>query len=456
MARLSGAKTRYVTGFASEVTRTMPGHRHRPPSLRRHKPSEQAVVTLSGHDHYLGPWPASEKKAPAEAQQAYDRLIAEWLANGRQLPGHLHDPRQPSGPSVETLIAAFWKHAELHYRRADGTVTHELDDYRLSLRPLRHLYSKLPAEEFSPLKLKAVRGLMVQGYEHPKYGPQPSLARGVVNQRVGRIVRVFKWAVAEEMVPESVHRALKAVPGLQQGRTEARETEPVKPVAEEYVEATLPFLLPPVRGMVQLQQFTGMRPGEVTSIRACDIDMSGPVWLYRPPQHKMRHRGKQRVVAIGPQAQEVIKPYLTLDTQAHLFSPRRAMEEFRAVQRAGRKTKVQPSQQDRRKERAKKRPGEHYTSRSYAQAIAKACVKADRHAREEAMKAGMPHEEAESRVFVPHWHPNQLRHAHATEVRRRYGLEAAQVALGHAQANVTQVYAERDLALAAKVAAEIG
>src|SRR5262249_41459832 len=54
------------------------------------------------------------------------------------------------------------------------------------------------------------------------------------------------------------------------------------------------------------------------------------------------------------------------------------------------------------------------------------------------------------------WHPNQLRHSRATEVRRPYGLEGAQGVLGHAQADVTRVYAERDLALALKVAAEVG
>lgn len=57
---------------------------------------------------------------------------------------------------------------------------------------------------------------------------------------------------------------------------------------------------------------------------------------------------------------------------------------------------------------------------------------------------------------VKPWAPNQLRHAHGTEVRKKYGLEAAQVALGHERADVTQVYAEKNLALAVKVAAEIG
>jgi site-specific recombinase XerC len=55
-----------------------------------------------------------------------------------------------------------------------------------------------------------------------------------------------------------------------------------------------------------------------------------------------------------------------------------------------------------------------------------------------------------------HWHPNQLRHSKATEVRQRFGLEAAQVVLGHARADVTQVYAERDTALAVEVTKKIG
>jgi hypothetical protein len=63
------------------------------PSLRRHKPSSRAVVTLNGTDHYLlngtdhylGPWPVGRKTPPLEAQAAYERLIAEWLSSGRQV-----------------------------------------------------------------------------------------------------------------------------------------------------------------------------------------------------------------------------------------------------------------------------------------------------------------------------------------------------------------------------------
>jgi hypothetical protein len=54
------------------------------------------------------------------------------------------------------------------------------------------------------------------------------------------------------------------------------------------------------------------------------------------------------------------------------------------------------------------------------------------------------------------WHPNQLRHNHATDVRRKFGLEPSQVALGHSKADVTQVSAERDTELAVRVAAAMG
>ena len=54
------------------------------------------------------------------------------------------------------------------------------------------------------------------------------------------------------------------------------------------------------------------------------------------------------------------------------------------------------------------------------------------------------------------WSPNQLRHAAATEIRKRFGLEASQVVLGHSRADVTQVYAARDNSLAARIMSEVG
>jgi integrase len=95
-------------------------------------------------------------------------------------------------------------------------------------------------------------------------------------------------------------------------------------------------------------------------------------------------------------------------------------------------------------------PGSAYTKGTYARAVARAVEKAN-----EAEAAAAKIEKRE-RLPISHWSPNRLRHSAATEIRQRFGIEAAQVTLGHAKADVTQVYAERDYALAEQVAAKIG
>ena len=54
------------------------------------------------------------------------------------------------------------------------------------------------------------------------------------------------------------------------------------------------------------------------------------------------------------------------------------------------------------------------------------------------------------------WSPNQLRHTAATEVHKKFGLQAAQLVCGHQNAEATQIYAERDASLAKKVARAVG
>jgi integrase len=416
----------------------------RTPSYRHHKPSGQAVVTLAGHDSYLG------KHGTPESRAEYDRLIAEWLANGRR------SPRGPAleGLSLNELALTYFHHVEQRYRRSDGTQTNEVGEYRMSLRPLKHLYGPTPARDFGPLALKAVRQRMIDGYDHPRYGPQERLSRGVINRRIGRIKHMFRWAVENEMVPPSILQGLQAVRGLQRGRTAARERPPVGPVPLVVVEATLPFLNRDVAAMVRVQLLAGARRDEVCAMRACDLDTSGKVWLYRPESHKTAHLGRGRVIALGPNAQELIKPFLTLDTQAYLFSPARALEEIRAAKRQARKTKVQPSQQNRRKRRPKRVPGVSYCVSAYDHAIQEACKKADAHACAKAQKEH-PGIDIEA-VLVPHWHPHQLRHTRAAELRRRYGLDVAQAIIGHASMDATMIYAEADQAMALKVMQEIG
>ena len=230
----------------------------------------------------------------------------------------------------------------------------------------------------------------------------------------------------------------------------------------------LPFLNRHVRGLVEFQRLTGCRPGEACQARRSDIDTSGPVWFFRPEQHKKAHRGKPRVIPLGPKAQALLTAFFPDDDADYCFSPRRAVAEFRAAQRARRKTPVQPSQQNRAKPNPAKQPADRYDTASYDHAIAAACEKAFPPPGPLAQRADETRAEwwarltADERAVVKawraahRWHPNQLRHSFATRVRKERGLEAAQVVLGHATADITQVYAERDLTLAAEVAAKMG
>jgi integrase len=399
----------------------------RVPKYRRHKPTGQAVVTLSGKDHYLGKWNTAASKAE------YDRLIGEWLAAGRCLP------RTTPDVTVAELAFRYWEFAQSYYVQ-DGRPSGAIPGIKVALRILRQTYGQTLAAQFGPLALESLQVKMVAAGQSRRY----------VNDNVDRIRRVFRWGVAKELVPPAVDQALRTVPGLRRGRTDAREPDPIGPVADEAVEGTLPHLPVVVADMVRFQRLTGARPGEVCHLRPCDVDRSKDVWEYRPTTHKTQYRGRQRVIYIGPKAQTVLRPYLLRDTQANCFQPAESEQKRREEMRAKRKTKVQPSQWNRCKRRPKRIPKTAYTKDSYNRAIARAIDKGNRERRKEAADMGV------DPLLLPHWHPNQLRHSKATEVRQRFGLEAAQVVLGHARADVTQVYAERDTALAAEVMRKIG
>lgn len=419
------------------------------PSYRLHKQSGQGVVTLNGRDILLGKFNA------ATSLQEYNRVLAEWLAAGRTTHAAIADV------TVAELVAKFWIHGEATYQEASDGKS-ELENFRMALTPLLALYSNQPASSFSPLGLKAVRENMIgRGW-----------CRSVVNRQVARIKQVFKWAVENEIVPPVVHHGLSAVAGIRQGSATVREAEPVAPVPDDLLNTTLPHLSPTIRAMVDLQLITGMRPGEVCQMRTCDIDRSATLWIYKPATHKNKHRGHARIVYLGARAQKVLNPFLKLNLQACLFSPvdSEADRHRLAAQRAGR-----PSPSKAGKPKGKRAPTDRYDVHAYRRAIARACDKAFElpenliepitpKQKSDATAAGRMNAEAiEARRLkriawrTDHtWHPHQLRHNAATRLRREYGLEAAQVILGHKTLSVTQVYAEKNVAAAQKIMAEVG
>jgi len=305
-------------------------------------------------------------------------------------------------------------------------------------------------------------------------------SRKYINRQIGRVRQVFTWAVSQELVPAMICHGLATVPGLKRGKTEAGDYEAVGPVAEESIQPVLPNVSRQVAAMIRLQLLTGMRPGEVSTMRATDIDTAGSkVWIYAPQHHKTAHHDIKREVRIGPKGQEIIREFWKPNVSGYLFSPIDAERERRAELAKRRRTplscgNVAGSNVKRKPERA---PMAHYTSTSYRQAIARACdiafppserlarqrVKAVKGIRLETLaewrKRLGAKQWAELRKWIidHRWHPNQLRHTAATRLRREFGIDVAQSILGHRLGSgITEVYAEADAEKLAGIVERVG
>jgi integrase len=408
----------------------------RTPSYRRQKVangSDLAFVEVKGQRTYLGAY-----DTPA-SREAYDRFIAEYLGNGRKMP----DTGKAQQYLILELVHGFWQHAKQYYTRPDGTVTPGLDHVRYALRPLKKLYSHTPAAEFGPKKLKVIRDhLMAQNQLHRK----------TINERVEYIRRVFKWGVANELVPANVYHALTAVEGLRKGRCSAKDSTPIGPVDQQHIDAVKPYVSRQVWDLIQLQLLTGARPGELVGLRPCDIDTSGKdVWVARLVEHKTAHHNKIREVYFGKQAQAILRQYITPDRPVHvpLFSPKEAEADRRAKLHTQRTTPLSCGNRPATNNKIGNRIGDSYTAASYRQAIARACGEADRRAKGGRIIGN------DERV-IPRWHPHQLRHNRATYLRQQYGIEVARVILGHSTLDATEIYAAADREKARKVMAEVG
>lgn len=394
----------------------------REPGYCLHKPSGQAYVRLGGKAFYLG------QHGSQESRDKYAALKAEWLVN-RNAAKFTGDE---SGPTMAGIALAYLDHAEAYY--GPGT---ELENLKLALRPISSLYAKLPASKFGVVEFRAVRQWWLdrQDGRRVRDGVK-KLSRQYVNSQMKRLTRVIKWAVGQGSIPPAVHQAIQCVEPLKRGRSTAPEAEPVKPVEQSVVDATCQHLTPVVADMVKLQLLLGCRPGELCSLRPRDVHRVKDVWEIRLAEHKTAWRGKERIIFAGPKAQRILSKYLLRGADEHCFSPSEATEQRLAVRNEARTTP--PSCGNVRgsnvKKRPKRKPGTCYTVESYGRAIRYACIRAK----------------------VEPWAPNRLRHSRATEIRARYGIEAASSVLGHAGLEVTQVYAEQDRNRAVRVAAEIG
>jgi integrase len=404
------------------------------PAYRERRPYGQAIITLTDavtgkrKDYWLGDY-----GSPA-SREMYARVIAQWESLGRRLPPPVDAPKSTIEKlTVNEVIHAYKRHVDVAYKPMTRAGIY------MVLRLLRQYFGSAAAEDFGPNSLRLLREQMIKG-DPQNDPPRKPWSRTTVNKACHQMAAMFKWAASHEMLPVSVQAKLKTVEALRRGRSDATDYDPVQPVPIDVVEATKPYLCRQVRALVDLQLLTGARGGELLTLRRVDLDMTGRrgMWAIRPSEHKAAHHGHQRVIPLGPKARAVIRLFLVgraLD--AYLFSPAEAEAERRDAARAKRKTPVTCGNRPgtNRVEVPARKAGDHYSGAAYRRAIDRAC----------------------DRAGVPRWHPHQLRHTAGTRIRQQYGLEAAQIILGHSSAQVTDaVYAQRDMDSIVRIVQKIG
>ena len=356
------------------------------PSYLLHKASGQARVRIDGHDYLLGPYGSEQSRV------RYGELLAKMaggvpidpLADSNRGRVPRNDAEADPGPTVGELCLVFLRHAQTRYIK-NGKPTSQIDMFRSTMRPLNELYGLTPAKDFGPLALKAVRARMVER----------GWTRAVVNASVGRIRRIFKYAVADELIDPSVLQKLQALSPLLAGRTVAPDNPLRQAVAPADIEAVQKLVSPLVRDLIDVQRLTGARSGEMLALTTGAINRTAEVWTAELSDHKTLHHGKSRTLHFGPKVQLILRKHLSADPAEPLFK---------------------------------------ITRHAYCRAVTRACEKAG----------------------IERWIPHQLRHTAADTVRQQFGLEHTQSVLGHSKASMSEHYAKAGQAKAAEVALKIG
>ena len=377
------------------------------PKLRRQKRkggNDVAFVELSGERHYLGRWNSQESK------ENFQRVVSEWIARDCK-------PEPPKNDAtVVECCDAYTDYCRDYFKSSPKS----FDRILLALRPLLKLYGRMLAHEFGAVHLRAIRETMINS----------KLSVTTINTRINVIRRMLRHCASIEMIPPEPWHKAATLENLKPGRTAAKSPKKILPVPLEHIEAVKPFVTQSVRGLIELQLLTGARSGELLKLKAADIDMTGNVWIVSLKKHKNSWRGQSRTLCIGPRGRSVLKPFiLQRRADEYLFQPYDYYRE-----------RSQAADTHRRLNQTKNTPlsdrtcGEHYTADSYRRAITRACDEAK----------------------VSHWHPHQLRHTCASEMRKQFGVEAVRALLGHSCVDTTELYAQIDSEQARRIAAAVG
>jgi integrase len=414
-----------------------------------------ARVWHPGHKEWihLGRWGSEE------AEIRWRRLAAEYVKN-------------PAAGLVsrDTITVGEVMTAYLEWLKAAGKSRNIIDQSGRSVVSVSVAYGDLPIGEFGPVQLKTWAASLADpemavaaGWQRPRLDSRnnPALGRRTIKAFCASVIRAIKWGIGQDLYRTSETRVddlerAKPLDGLN-----AKPPKKRNPANSLSVDAALQELTPTLRTAVMILRMTGMRAGELLSMRPMDVRRGGvlqlvngqririedetqaardrgeigakeSVWWYVPASHKTAHHGIDRVIPIMPAVQRLLESLPPRAADRPYISPKESMSQFRDRQRKSRKSKVQPSQVDRAKAKPKKSPTDRYQPTQFRQAILRACK-----------RAGVE-------PFTSH----QLRHSASTAAVDATGdIRAVQQLLGHDSPRTTEGYTATTMAGAVMAAA---
>jgi integrase len=308
-----------------------------------------------------------------------------------------------------------------------------------ALDALTEKYGDVPADEVGAPELTRLRDAMVIGTD--RHGITRARSIWTVNGRLRIIKQAFKWARLYGLVTKETAYDVSLVPALRVGRSEAKAPRKVLPVPESIIEATIAAATPTIADMIRVMLWTGMRPGELCAMRACDLERDGDVWIYRPVSHKTEHHGKDRIILVGPQAQAILQPYIARRQKLseYVFLPVEAHRERLEARGFEKVAAYQLS-------RSNFKPGRKFQADTFYGQVCRTCDRAfDADGKKRA-----------ARDYSHRWHPHRLRHNAATRVRELLGIEAAKDLLGHSSLSTAMIYAEKSMDRMKEIARKAG
>lgn len=398
------------------------------PTLRYHKQTKRYYIFGGGKRVYLGGHKGTAAKRRLE--------IIACMIEGT--PPTVAFASASGGTTLARALTEFRKWAPTHY-----TDNRAIARFDAVIAAAIAAHGETPADQFDGQGVEDVRTVLTSR--------KPELSRGYINCLIRALKTAFAWMKRRKIVCANTLAEVRQVKALMAGDG-GRETTPIPPVEDWVVEATRRECSCTIRAMIDLQRLTGMRPGELCRMRRCDVSTSMaevlpipgqrrtikaveaegvPIWRYVPSKHKNLHRGKMRIVPIGPDAQKVLLPFLERAPEDYIFRPSDDLSPARHKALCA---------------------GPCYNVRAYHNAIVRAVGRANRLRKEAAEKGLVP-----LFVRVPSWSPNQLRHAALEDTADRIDAEHAAAIGGHsASMRALDSYVQATIRKAASAAAKVG